>query len=56
LKTGNDLLRELRGIPNDLHGNFYERKRFLEADIIRRDIESVAELLELLTPLTVVDS
>ena len=56
LKTGNDRLRELRGIPNDLHGNYYERKRFLEAEIIRRDIESVAELLESLTPLTVVDS
>ncbi len=55
LKTGNDRLRELRGIPNDLHGNYYLRKRFLEADIIRRDIESVAELLTLLTPLTTPD-
>ena len=56
LKTGNDRLRELRGIPNDLHGNYYVRKRFLDADIIRRDIESVAELVELLAPLTAPDS
>ena len=56
LKTGNDRLRELRGIPNDLHGNYYVRKRFLDAGIIQRDIESIAELLELLAPLTVVDS
>ncbi len=52
LKTGNDRLRELRGIPNDLHGNYYLRKRFLDADIIGRDIESIAELMELLAPLT----
>lgn len=52
LLTGNDRLRELRGIPNDLHGNYYERKRFLNAEIIGRDIESVAELLTLLAPLT----
>lgn len=52
LKTGNDRLRELRGIPNDLHGNYYVRKRFLDADIIGRDMESIAELVELLAPLT----
>ena len=55
LKTGNDRLRELRGIPNDLHGNYYVRKRFLDAEIIGKDIESIAELLELLAPLTVTD-
>ena len=55
LKTGNDRLRELRGIPNDLHGNYYVRKRFLDAEIIGKDIESIAELVELLAPLTVVD-
>lgn len=55
LKTGNDRLRELRGIPNDLHGNYYVRKRFLDAEIIGKDIESVAEMVELLAPLTVVD-
>ena len=55
LKTGNDRMRELRGIPNDLHGNYYVRKRFLDAEIIGKDIESIAELLELLAPLTVTD-
>lgn len=55
LKTGNDRLRELRGIPNDLHGNYYVRKRFLDAEIIGKDIESIAEMVELLAPLTVVD-
>lgn len=48
-------MRELRGIPNDLHGNYYVRKRFLDADVIRRDIESIAELVELLAPLAVFD-
>ena len=52
LKTGNDRLRELRGIPNDLHGNYYVRKRFLDTDVIAQDIESIAELVELLAPLT----
>ena len=50
--TGNDKLRGLRGIANDLHGNYYKRKMFLDADIIGQDIESVAELLDILTPLT----
>ena len=52
LLTRNDRIRELRGIPNDLHGYYYERKRFLNADIIAADIESVAELVEILAPLT----
>ena len=52
LLTGNDQLRGLRGIANDLHGNYYERKRFLNADIIGRDLESMAELVELLALLT----
>ncbi len=41
----------LRGIANDLHGNYYERKRFLNAEDIGKDIESMAELLEILAPL-----
>ena len=55
LKTGNDRLRELRGIPNDLHGNYYVRKRFLDAEVIGRDIESISELVALLAPLTVLN-
>ena len=50
--TGNDALRGLRSIANELHGNYYKRKKFLDAEIIGRDIESVAELLGILTPLT----
>lgn len=49
--TGNDRLRALRGIANDLHGNYYRRKRHLNAEVIERDIESVAELMEALAPL-----
>ena len=52
LLTGNDRLRDLRGRANDLHGNYYERKRFLDAETISTDLESMAELLELLAPLT----
>ena len=50
--TGNDRVRELRGSANDLHGYFYERDEFLDAEVIAADIESVAELVEILAPLT----
>ena len=49
--TGDDRLRALRGIANELHGNYYRRKRHLNAEVIGRDIESVAELVEALAPL-----
>ena len=52
LATGNDRLRALRGIANDLHGNYYERKMHLNAEIIRRDLESIEDLLAILVPLT----
>ena len=52
LATGNDRLRPLRGIANDLHGNYYERKRHLNAEIIGRDLESIEDLLAILVPLT----
>ncbi|MXV80823.1 MAG: HEPN domain-containing protein [Chloroflexi bacterium] len=50
--TGNDQIRSLRATANDLHGNYYRRRRFLNAEAIAADIESVAELVELLAPLT----
>ena len=50
--TGDDRLRALRSIANELHGNYYQRKRHLNAKVIGEDIESVAELLALLAPLT----
>ena len=49
--TGNDRIRSLRGIANDLHGNSYRRRRHLNAEEIAGDIESVAELLDVLSPL-----
>lgn len=50
--TGNDRVRQLRAIPNELHGYYYVRKRFLDADIIAADIEEVSELVDILEPLT----
>ena len=41
----------LRGIPNDLHGNYYRRKRRLNPQAIKEDLDAVAELLDLLAPL-----
>ncbi len=52
VSTGNDHILDLRGAANVLHINFYERKRNLNGEIIRRDIDSVAELLDLLAPMT----
>ena len=52
LLTGRDRLRDLRARANDLHGNYYVRKRFLSAETIGKDLDSIAELVELLAPLT----
>ena len=49
--TGEDHLLELRGVANELHSNYYRRKRHLNARVIGREIESMAELLEILAPL-----
>ncbi|MXY80077.1 MAG: hypothetical protein F4Y94_10440 [Chloroflexi bacterium] len=50
--TGDDRLRGLRATANDLHANYYRRKRHLDAAVIGKDIESVAELVDILAPLT----
>lgn len=52
MQTRNDRVRQLRSSPNELHGFYYLRRRFLDADLIAADIEDVAELVELLDPLT----
>ena len=52
LATGDDRTRLLRGIPNELHSNYYKRKRHLDGGIAGRDLDSTAELLDLLQPLT----
>ena len=53
LATADDQIRLLRGIPNELHGNYYyKRKRHLDGGIVGRNLDSTAELLDLLQPLT----
>ena len=50
--TGDDRLRGLRAIANELHSNYYLREFLLDADSIGPDLDSVAELLDILEPLT----
>ena len=49
---GDNRLPGLRSIANELHGNYYVRDIFLSADSIALDLNSVAELLDILEPLT----
>ena len=50
--TGNPGLNGMRGIANELHINYYKRKMHLNAESIGEDLESIAELVEILYPLT----
>ena len=50
--TQNDRLPGLRGVANDLHGHYYERKRHLDAEAIGVDLDNIGELLDILEPLT----
>ncbi len=50
--TGNPRIRDLRSVANELHINYYKRKKLLDADAIGEDIEAIEELLALLAPLT----
>ena len=52
LITDNDRLLALREIANGLHRNYCTRKQFLNVNIIRRELEAAAELLDILEPLT----
>ena len=54
--TGNSSLRGYRGIANELRGNHYRRKRHLDSGLIREDLEMVAEMLDILSPLTGLDT
>ena len=54
--TGNIRIRDLRAVANDLHGNYYKRKRHLNPRDVGEGLDAVGELLELLTPLTGLDS
>ena len=51
--TGDERLRTFRAIANGLHGNFYQRKRFLHPDDIAVSLNEMATLLDILEPLTV---
>ena len=52
---GNSRLRDLRNNASDLHVNCHKRKRHLKAMDIGEGLKAVAELLELLAPLTGLD-
>ena len=52
--TGDARIPGMRGIANELHGNYYTRRRFLSAAAIGEDLDRIAELLEILEPLTVI--
>ena len=45
-------LHDIGSAANDLYGNFFIRKRFLDAEDIGIGLDDVAELLDILEPLT----
>ena len=50
--TADARLLGLAGIANDLHGNFYTRKRFLDPESIALSLGQMEILLDILEPLT----
>ena len=50
--TADSRLENLRRVANELHCFFYTRKRFLRPDVIDRELDEVALLLDILQPLT----
>lgn len=50
--ANNPRIRQIRSVANELHGNYYKRKIHLDPETIREDLDEVAELLEILHPLT----
>ena len=49
--VGTPRIRTLGRVANELHGNFYPRKRLLDSEAIGEDLNEIAGLLELLGPL-----
>ena len=49
--AGEPEIGTLKAVANTLHGYFYMRKRFLDADDIRRRLDQMDVLLDLLEPL-----
>ncbi len=50
--ANNPRICHIRSVANELHHNYYRRKRHLNADAIQEDLEDIAELLDILQPLT----
>ena len=53
--ANNPRIRQIRSVANELHQNYYRRKRHLNAEAIREELEEVGELMDFLHPLTVPD-
>ena len=51
--TGNERLLDLSDAAYGLHRGYYTRKRFLSSRSIARNLDQMAELLDILEPLTV---
>ena len=45
-QTGNDRLRRLGHIANQLYGNYYRRKILLDAEEIASNLDDIQELLD----------
>ena len=54
--SGDARLRNLRRVANELHGYFYTRKRFLDAEDIGDGLDQIAALLDILEPLTAAET
>lgn len=54
--TGNLALLGMSGIANELHINYYKRKRHLDAKSIGLGLDHIAAMLDILYPLTGLDS
>ena len=50
--TSNDRIRSLHGRAERLHVNFYETRDNLDQEAIKEDLADIAELLDILGPLT----
>ena len=50
--SGDARVYDLRNLAGDLHGDFYTRKMFLDADDIGRGLDLIEVLLDILQPRT----
>jgi hypothetical protein len=54
--SGDNRLGALRATANELHGFFYTRRMFLDRDVINQGLDRVDLLLDILQPLTELES